>query len=61
MAEDHMAYVLAGHIGASQRLAHDQCTQRGGRHVLQAATKGTNGGAHTADDNDFTLHKELRN
>jgi hypothetical protein len=32
------------------------CGQLGGRDVLQAAAESTNGGAHTADHNNFTAH-----
>jgi len=56
VAEDHVADVLALHLRARERLAHDQRAQFGGRNVFQAAAKGANGGAHGADDDDFTGH-----
>jgi len=56
MTEHHMADILAFGVGAGQGFAHDQGGQLGGWNVLEAATKGTNGGAHTADNNNFTAH-----
>ncbi len=40
IAEHHVADVVAGHIGAGQRLAHDQRAQIGRGQVLQAAAEG---------------------
>jgi len=56
MAKHHMADILAVGACAGQGFAHDLCRQLGGGNVLEAAAKGTNGGAHTADNNNFTAH-----
>ena len=59
MAKDHMADVLALDVGARQRLAHDQRGQLNRRRVFEACAKGSDGGAHTADNNNFTAHNGL--
>ena len=56
VAEHHLPDVLAVDLGARQRLAHDLRAEIGGRHVLQAAAEIADGGAHAADDDDFTGH-----
>ena len=56
MAKHDMAHILAFYMGTRQRFAHNQRAQLGGRNVFQAATKGADGGAHCADDDDFTGH-----
>jgi len=42
------------HIGALQRLGHDDGTELRRRNVLQAAAKRSDGGAGSTDDDDFT-------
>ena len=59
-AEDDMADVLAAGVGARQGFLDHQGAQLGGRDVLEAAAKGANGGAHCADDDDFSAHGWLR-
>ena len=59
MAKHHVANVLAVYTSARQRFANHQRGQLGGRRVLQAAAEGSNGGAHTADNNNFTSHGYL--
>jgi len=56
VAKHHMADVLAVHLRASQRRAHHERAQLGGRNVLQATAKGANGGAHGTDYDDVTGH-----
>ena len=59
MAKHHMADVLAVGARTGQGFSHDLCGQLGRWDVLQAATKGTNGGAHSADNNNFTAHGNI--
>ena len=59
MAEHDMADVGTRHLGACQAVAHDLRRQIGRGKVLQAAAKGSNGGAHGTDDNDITAHIKL--
>src|SRR3990167_667977 len=59
VAKRDMADILAFDSGVGQRFTHHRRGQLGGRAVLEAAAKGTNGGAYTADNNDFTGHEVL--
>ena len=54
-----MADVFAINAGARERLSHDQRRQFDGRRVFEACAKGSDGGAHTADNNNFTAHDGL--
>jgi hypothetical protein len=56
VAKHHMSDVLAFDMGAGQGFAHDQGGKLRGGDVFEATAIGANGGAHTADDDDFT-HK----
>ena len=51
------AALLAGYVGSLRRELDDLRGQLGGRDVFEAAAIGTNGGAHTADNNNFTGHR----
>jgi hypothetical protein len=51
-----MTYIFAFCIGTLKGFTHHLCAQLCGRNVFQAATKCTNGGAHTADNDYFTAH-----
>ena len=61
VAKHHMAHVFAVYAGAVERLAYHLRGQFGGGNVFEAAAKGANGGAHSADDDDFTGHGDLLN
>jgi hypothetical protein len=56
VAEHHVAHVLALDAGAGDGLLDHGGGQVDGGDVLQAAAKGSDGGAHTAGDDDFTAH-----
>ena len=56
MAKHHMAHVLALYLGARKRFAHHKRGQVGRGDVFQTAAKSANGGAHGADDYNFTGH-----
>jgi len=59
VAHDHMAHGLGRHAGARQRLLDHQRAEIDGGGVLQRAAKGSDGGAHTADNDNFTGHGSL--
>ena len=59
MTKHHMPHVFAIGVGALEGFTNHLGGQVGGGHIFQAATKGTNGGAHTADYNYFTTHHGL--
>ena len=59
VAKHHMTDVFAVGVGALQGFAHNLCRQLCGGCVFQTATKRPNGGAHTADNNNFTAHLGL--
>jgi hypothetical protein len=56
MAEHDMTDILAFDAGTRQRFTDHQRGQLGGRGIFQAAAKGSNGGARTADNYNFTGH-----
>ena len=56
MAKHHVSDVFAFGVGAGQGLAHHLGGQIGRGDVFQTASKGANGGAHGADDYNFTGH-----
>ncbi len=51
-----MTDIFAIGVGTLECLTDNLCAQFGGRNILEAATKGSNGSAHTADNNNFTTH-----
>jgi hypothetical protein len=59
MAKHHMTDIFAIGVGSLQGFTHHLGAQLGGGNVLEAATKGSNGSANTADDDDFTAHLSL--
>ena len=59
MAEHHMPDVFSVDLGARQRFTDRGGGQLGRGNILQAAAIGTDGGAHTADNNDFATHSDL--
>ena len=61
MAKHHMADVRAVHVGAFEGFAHDLRGQLGRGNVFQTTAKGTDGGARTADNYNFTTHDCLLN
>jgi hypothetical protein len=54
-----VAYVLAIDLGAGQRFTRGDGAQLRRRYVFQGAAIGTNGGARSAHDNDFSFHAGL--
>ena len=59
MAKHHMANVFAIGVGALECFAYHLCAQLCGGNIFQATSKGTNGGAHCADNDYFTAHLYL--
>jgi hypothetical protein len=59
MAKHHMANIFAFCVGALEGFSHDLSAQLSGGNVFEAAPKCANGGAHCADNDDFTAHVGL--
>ena len=56
MAEHDLADFIAFNLRAGQRFLDDDGAQIDRGNVFQAAAIGSDGGAHSADDDDFTGH-----
>jgi hypothetical protein len=59
MAKHHMTDVFAICVGSLESFTHHLGAQFCGGNVFEAATKGSNGSANTADYDDFTAHLNL--